>query len=139
MPGSSQHISIRKATDWEQGWPVVHWDDDGMPHGVTMTDYEVKSQVRPQSGASTVLHEWSTGAGTARIETHDVSVWDLHSRAKHEITTDFIVLRVDPATSAAWTWTHGEYDILTRAPGENGWVDWIDGGTVEAKPTVTVL
>lgn len=132
-------LTVHKGTTWEQGWPVVRWDDQGMPHGVSITGYAIKAQVRLRAGSPTVLHEWSDVLGNARIDTIDVDVWDLSSRAKYTVTTDVIVLHLDPADSLAWTWSCGVWDLMTRAPGEGGWVDWISEGSIEAKETVTVL
>jgi hypothetical protein len=71
--------------------------------GVLITNwvgYEVNAQVRERVESAVALHEWtSTGPGaTATFDGSD------------------IVLAVASATSAAWTWTSGRYDVELTNP-----------------------
>lgn len=70
-------------------------------NGVLIPDlagYTVRAQVRDRPEATTVLHEWSTAAGSATTSGSD------------------IVLALAAATSTAWTWTHGRYDVELTNP-----------------------
>lgn len=133
----SEHLSIPEGTTWERGWPIVRFDDAGDPHGVSLTGYTVRSQVRRTPDSTGILHEWSSEAETARIETRQIEVWDRHHRELHAITTDLIVLHVDPWVSEAWTWREGVWDIKTYGPAPDFWEDRIGGGTVEVTQAVT--
>lgn len=131
------HLEIPQLADWETGWPVVRWDDDGIPYGVSLASYTVRSQVRPRPGALTLLHEWSTTEGNTRIETRTVKVWDLWHRQQYDIATDLAVLTVQPEDSADWTWRHGEWDLWVYGPEPDNWADPLDRGTISVIPAVT--
>lgn len=135
--GLPEHLVIPEWTTWERGWPVVRWDDDGIPHGVDLTGYTLKAQVRPYTESSTVFYEWTLDAGNARIDSRDVSVWDLYSRTKYTVATGLLVLHVDPEVSGAWPWRKGVWDMKTYGPQPTPWVDPIAGGTIEKTLAVT--
>lgn len=102
--GSDQTVVIPNVVD-ANGVPIN-------PAGCT-----VKSQVRPRSDSTTVLHEWSTALGTATV------------------TTGQVTLIVSAATSSAWTWFDGVYDVeLTDGAGK---VTRIAGGQIQVSPEVT--
>lgn len=78
------------------------------------TGYKVKVQIRERPESSTVLYEWtSEGAG---------------ANAEFDGPTSTILLLVDPDVTAAWTWTHGRYDIKLRNASDVP--DFLDGGHV---------
>lgn len=67
------------------------------------TGFSVQAQIRERVESATVLHEWTSGGvdPNATFEGSD------------------IVLALPAATSAAWTWTHGRYDVELSALGED--------------------
>ena len=95
------NLVIQQGSDCEIRVPDVV-DADGVPITVWV-GYEVHAQVRERVDSTAVLHEWSSEnpGATVTFEGSDV------------------VLAVSSATSTAWTWTSGRYDIeLTNPDGE---------------------
>jgi len=85
-------IVIPQGDTFSVAFPVTV---DGVPIDDSWT---AKAQVRTSPTASTVLHEWSV--------------------ANSNITVDdgYIYLTVLPATSTAWKWVSGAYDLkITKA------------------------
>lgn len=69
--------------------------------GVLITNwagFSVKAQVRERPESTTVLHEWTSAGGTVTF------------------SGSAVVLSVPAATSAAWSWTHGRYDVELTDP-----------------------
>lgn len=132
------HLEIPARTTWEWGWPVVRWNEQGIPLSVDLSGYSVRAQIRPAPGAIALLHEWSTAAGNAWITPHTVQVWDTFGRTLHTLQTAMVVLHVDSSTSGAWRWVDGVWDLKVYAPTPAIWEDRLDGGTVTVSPAVTV-
>lgn len=107
------HVIIQQGTTWAMEWTVT--DDTDQP--LDVTGWGVKSQIRATPEAETVLHEWSNVAGNAVPGNGSV------------------MITVSPATSSAWTWRSGVFDIeLTNLSGQ---VARLDEGTVEVSPEIT--
>lgn len=77
-------LVILQGSTWEMHWPIV--DDTGAP--AVLTGWSARSQVRLTRSSTDVLYEFA-----ATISGSDV------------------VLTVDAATSSAWVWTSGVYDL----------------------------
>lgn len=110
---TTTRLVIQQGTTWAISWPIT--DEQGSP--LDVTGYTVRSQVRPAKDADEVLHEFSTELGNAVAEQNAVT------------------LSVPPATSSAWTWRSGVYDVEVVDP--QGRVARIAEGTVTVSPEVT--
>lgn len=116
---AAYYLVIEQGTTSQYAWPVL--DDDN--NSITVTGYTAKAQVRRSVTDSTVLHEWnSTPAVTGQPATI-------------LLQGNQVILVTPPATSLAWTWTKGVYDILITAP--DGTVSRIAEGVVEVSRSVT--
>ena len=89
-------LSIKQGTDLTIVVPNVRDANDVLI--TNWSGYSVRAQVRERTESPTVLHEWSTAGGTASFSGSD------------------IVLTVAAATSAAWSWTQGRYDVELTNP-----------------------
>jgi hypothetical protein len=106
-------ISIEQGTSWQTAWPIT--DEDGDP--VDLTGYTANAQVRTRPRDTVILHEWDSEDDTILL------------------TDSAVTLVVEPATSAAWTWKMGLYDIfITSGIGE---VSRVSNGTVRVVKQVT--
>ena len=109
----STRLVIQQGTTWGVSWPIT--DAQGNPLDVSGST--VRAQIRPSKDSGEVLHEFSTEAGNAVAEQNAVT------------------LSVQPATSSAWSWRNGVYDVeLTDSTGR---VARIAEGTVTISPEVT--
>lgn len=66
----------------------------------TWTNWSVLAQVRDRPESETVLHEWTSQGVSPNVT----------------FSGSDIVLHIPHATSAAWTWTHGRYDVELTSP-----------------------
>lgn len=110
---SNTRLVIQQGTTWGISWPIT--DDQGNP--LDVTGYTVQAQIRPSKDSAEVLHEFSTQAGNALAEQNAVT------------------LSVPPATSSAWSWRNGVYDVELTDP--QGRVARIAEGMVTISPEVT--
>jgi len=110
---SAFYLIIEQGTTSQYAWPV--YDDDN--NSVAVSGYTAKAQVRRSVSDSTVLHEWSTASGTILLQ------------------GNLVILVTPPATSLAWTWTKGVYDILITAPDTT--VSRVAEGVIEVSRSVT--
>jgi hypothetical protein len=89
--GTDDPIEIRNVRD-AAGALITNW-----------VGYSVKAHIRERIDSTTVLHEW-TSSGVAPNATFSGSD---------------IVLALSHATTTAWTWTRGRYDVeLTNPAGK---------------------
>ena len=112
MAAVEYDIEIAQGSDWAWRWPV----DDGTDP-LDITAWTVRGQVRSRHSSPDVLHEWSTTLGNARGEVGSFS------------------LSVSAATSSAWTWKKGVYDIELVSP--EGTVYRALQGAIAVDPEVT--
>lgn len=105
-------FTIPQGTSWGIAWPILQ---NGEPANIA--GWTVKAQIRASAASPAVLHEWSSAAGTATAADSTVT------------------LLLDPATSAAWTWTHAVFDVELLSPA--GAVHRIAEGVVYVSPEVT--
>lgn len=110
---AAYYLVIEQGVTSQYAWPVL--DDNGDP--ITLTGYTAKAQVRRSFDSPTVLHEWSTTNSTIVLQSNKV------------------ILVTSPATSLAWTWKTGVYDILITAP--DGTVSRVGEGICVVSPSVT--
>lgn len=109
----STRLVIQQGTTWGISWPIT----DGQGNPLDVTGYRVRAQIRPSKDSGNVLHEFSTDAGNAIAEQNAVT------------------LSIQPATSSAWSWRNGVYDVELTDP--QGRVARIAEGTVTVSPEVT--
>lgn len=83
MPAVTTDLAIEQGTTWTHGWSVTY---NGTPIDDTWT---ARSQIRATAASKDLLHEFAP-AVTAE---------------------GAVVLGIDPATSSAWTWRSGIYDV----------------------------
>lgn len=113
VPVSVYDIEIEQGTTWQMAWPVT--DDDG--DDIDLTGYTARAQVRTTAADSLVLHEWDSAEGTIILSNSQV------------------ILQLEPADSAQWTWRMGVYDILlTSGAGESS---RISEGAIRVRRAVT--
>ncbi|WP_372663581.1 hypothetical protein [Amycolatopsis kentuckyensis] len=105
-------LTIPQGTSWGISWPVT---ENG--EAAAIDAWTVKAQIRSTPTSPTVLHEWSTEAGNATTEGSAVT------------------LLLNPASSTAWTWKRGVYDVELISP--DGTVYRIAEGAVYVSPEVT--
>lgn len=110
---SDFRVVIEQGTTSQYAWPVT--DDDDNP--LSLVGYTAVAQVRRSVDSSTVLHTWSTASSTILLQSSRV------------------ILVTPPATSLAWTWTKGVYDILITAP--DGTISRVGEGVIEVSRSVT--
>jgi hypothetical protein len=110
---AAYYLIIEQGTTSQIAWPV--YDDDN--NEIPVSGYSAIAQVRSSVTSSTTLHEWNSEDETILLQGNQV------------------VLVTPPATSLAWTWTKGVYDILITAP--DGTVSRVAEGTVEVSRSVT--
>jgi len=94
--------------------PVL--DDNGS--GVTVTGMTARAQIRSWDSSDTVLHEWSTTAGNLSLAGSQV------------------ILTVDPATSSAWTFRTGAWDLELVNPALSTTTRLVEG-LVVVEPEIT--
>jgi hypothetical protein len=107
------YLVIRQGTTSQYAWPVV--DDDN--NSVAVSGYTAKAQVRRDATDDEVLHEWNSEDGTILLQ------------------GNLVILVTPPATSLAWTFTQGVYDILITAP--DGTVSRVAEGKLQVSRSVT--
>jgi len=112
VPALHDDVVIEKGAEWGRAWPVT---SGGRP--LDLSGWTVRAQVRERIDAGDVLHEWSTAAGNA-------------STADSRVT-----LTATAATSRAWPWLAGVFDVLLIDP--TGRVARIVEGTVRVSRGVT--
>jgi hypothetical protein len=110
---SAFYLVIEQGATSQYAWPVL--DDDG--DAVNLSGYTAKAQVRRSVDSSAVLYEWSSAGGTILFQSNNV------------------ILVTAPATSSAWTWTKGVYDVVITAP--DGTISRVGEGTVVVSRAVT--
>lgn len=104
---------IQQGDDRPAVWNLTN--PDGTPANVD--GYSARAQVRERAGSDVVLHEWSTGAGTAVF------------------SESTLVLKVDDSEN--WTWNRGVYDVQIVDP--VGATEVIDPPPGERPRSVVVL
>jgi len=115
---SAFYLRIEQGTTSQYAWPVT--DDDN--NAIAVSGYTGKAQVRLDPTATEVLHEWNTspsGSGQSQML----------------MQGNLVILVTPPATSLAWTWKRGVYDILITAP--DGTVSRVSEGVIEVSRSVT--
>lgn len=105
-------LTIPQGVHWGIAWPITQ---DGEP--LDLTGWTVKAQIRKNIESDTVLYEWSNAAGNVTVNDSQVT------------------LLVSPATSTAWTWERGVYDVELTSP--SAIVYRIAAGPVYVSPEVT--
>ena len=83
------HLRINQGETFQVAIPVL--DEDGDP--ISLAGMTARGQVRAHAADETVLHEWTLGNSGIAFDANKV------------------VLNVSAATSSAWTWRTGRYDI----------------------------
>lgn len=112
MTALAYDLLINQGETWSIIFPVV----DVANKPVTVTGWTAKAQIRGSETAS-VLYEWSATFGNIVVGTTTVT------------------LSVPAATSAAWWWTSGLYDLdLTDTAGR---IYRIAQGAVRVSPQIT--
>ncbi len=106
-------LVIEQGTTSQYAWPVL--DDDG--EAVSLVGYTALAQVRRSVDSEDVLHEWTSEDQSIVFQGNNV------------------VVVTPPATSLAWTWTRGVYDVLITAP--DGTVSRVGEGTIKVSRSVT--
>lgn len=93
----TDNLLIPQGTTWRVQWPLQDAEGDPLP----LVGYTARAQVRNRPSDTTIpLHEWTTENGGIILADSTVT------------------LVVDPATSTAWEWTSGVYDVeLVSADG----------------------
>lgn len=107
----TDELTIPQGVTWGRTYPVTSPD---------LTGYTGRAQVRTSKASGTVLHEWSTTNGDLIIDP----------------VAKTVTLKVAPATSTAWTWTDGVFDVLLTS-GDSNTVLQLVQGTVTVDQTVT--
>lgn len=107
-------LRIRQGATWSVTVPVLAADNTP----ANLSGYTAKAQVRDGYTAETALYEWTVAAGNLTLGSGQ------------------IVLSVPAATSAAWTWRLGRWDLELTAP--NGDVTPLIEGSVLVDPEITV-
>lgn len=107
MPAVRFDLYIEQGTTWSQGYQVTV-DGAPLPAGWT-----ARSQVRARAGSTDTLFAFAP-----------------------TIAGDVVTLSIDPATSSAWSWTSGVYDVEIVETATNR-VLRIAQGTVSVSPEVT--
>ena len=116
MTAATWKIGIEQGASYTLGIKIL--DDAGMP--VDPTGYTAHMQVRAVVGApGPPLVDLSTGNGGITIDT----------------VAKRFVIGIPAADTAAYTWTHGVYDLLITAP--DGTVDRLLRGPAEVSAGVT--
>lgn len=105
-------LTIPQGTSWGISWPIT---EDG--DAAAIDAWTVKAQVRSTATNPIVLHEWSTEVGNASTEGSAVT------------------LLTSPASTTAWTWERGVYDVELTSP--DGTVYRIAEGAVYVSREVT--
>ena len=108
-------FTIPQGTDGGRRW-LVNDGATGLP--IDFTGWHVKAQVRRNSAAADVDHEWSTTAGNATAG-----------------ADGYVTLTWSSTDSTTWTWTYGVYDIELTDP--SGSVSRLDSGHVSVNAEVT--
>ena len=106
-------LHIPQGKTWSSTIPVRNADN-------TLTDltgYTAKIQARDFYDPDALLYEWSTTAGNLTLGTGQA------------------VLSVAAATSSAWTWTFGRWDLKLTSP--SGTVPPLIAGFVFVEPQTT--
>lgn len=108
-------ITIPQGTDSGRRW-LVNDGATGDPYD--FTNWTVRAQVRASAESVTVLHEWSTLIGNATAD-----------------GDGYITLIWSAATTSAWDWSEGVYDIELTSPDSK--VTRLDSGRVTVSREVT--
>lgn len=107
------HLRINQGETFQLYIPV--FDDNNAP--LALSGMSATGQIRTHAAAPTPLYAWSTVANNLALYTNNV------------------VLTVPAATSTAWTWRTGQYDVeLTDT---NGIVTRLVEGHVIVHPEIT--
>lgn len=94
--------------------PVL--DDAGAP--VDITGMTARAQVRARRADTTAVHEWSTTAGNLTLASNNIT------------------LNVPAATSAAWAWRLGYWDLELTEPATSTTTRLVEGAVV-VSPEIT--
>lgn len=106
-------LRIRQGQTWSLAVPVKNPDETT----ADLTGYTATAQVRDGYASGTALHTWSIGAGNLTLGAGQIT------------------LTVSPATSAAWAWRRGRWDLELTAP--SGTVTALVTGSVLIDPEIT--
>lgn len=109
----TDNLVIPQGATWGNLWPLK--DSDG--NTPTLTGWDGRAQVRTTHASDVVLYEWSTALGNLNL------------------TTEGLLLTVEPAVSAAWDWSKGVYDVELFHT--DGTVIRLTQGAVTVDPEVT--
>jgi hypothetical protein len=104
-------LTIQQGDDRPLVWQLA--DAQGAP--VNLSGYSARAQVRARSSSTTVMHEWSTTAGSIVL------------------TESTVTLKVNE--SETWTWRHGVYDLHLTDP--LGATQVIARGGITLTPAIT--
>lgn len=89
MQPITRDLVIPQGTSWTMGWKLT---SDGQP--LVDSTWTGHAQVRETAEGDVVLHEWASANGTFTIADDGT-----------------IILSVTAATSSAWLWRWGVYDV----------------------------
>lgn len=110
------NLHINQGETWQLTIPAL--PDTGAPPGNPLPSHTGRAQIRADPAAAVVLHEWSTTGGNLTI------------------TDDSVILTLPAATSSAWTWRRGVWDLELTDPG-NGGTTRLAHGWVYVTPEIT--
>ena len=91
IPPINADLVIEQGTSWGVRWLI---SDPITCEPLNISLWSARAQVRNPIESAVVLHEWSSALGTITL---GVDGW--------------LTLLVAPATSSAWTWVNGRYDV----------------------------
>lgn len=113
MTATKADLTIEQGVLWVKAWqPLLN----GSPLTGAWT---VQAMVRASVEDATVLHEWSTALGNAAF------------------TSGVVYLTVLPATSTAWAWREGVYDVEVTHPTDPTTKYRVAQGRVRVDPETT--
>jgi len=107
MPTSTVNLEIEQGTTWAHGWAVTY---TGAPVDST---WSARGQVRDRAASPTVLHTFAASVDA----------------------DGNVVIAVEPATSSAWSWRSGVYDVEIQSA--DGVVLRVASGHVSVSAEVT--
>ena len=117
-------LTVLQGSTWSQSWDVDYTTDTipGWPTGPLPATWTVRAQVRDSIPDPTVLARWdSTDATTLPCSNNG---------------TGTVTLEISAATSSAWAWRKGKWDLEVVSP-DGAQVVRVDWGTIVVKPEVT--